>query len=460
MTDSPKFLTAPNIIAAFALFLLIFFTHNNSVNNTLTDSLFSIHVSMSLIKEGNSNLDEYKDVLNNHYTLTETDEHVYSFMPIAGYVIATPLVYVLNEFSESLWSYKLDEAISAKPHLSGGAQKFVSSVYVALAGVVVYFIALATTGRRVAAVVAVLLFAFCTSAWSVASRVFWIHSPSMLFVSLTLLILLLAQKNDKLARYASIPLGIAYIVRPTNGIAVLCITLYVLIMHRRQFLWYALWSLSIAAPFVLYSLNVYGAILPPYFNGGRLELFHHKMIRALVGNLFSPSRGLFIYSPFLLFIPYAVWRKFRQGVSIQLDILAMSIIFLHWAAMSCFPEWHAGHAYGPRYFTDMLPLLLFLLLPAVNDFTPPFSEGSPSPRLRKALSGVFAALCLFALVVHYRGANVPATWEWNVTPVNVDDVNEKLWSWRYPQFFATQKNMEESREYYARMLDEKRRTAE
>ena len=49
---------------------------------------------------------------------------------------------------------------------------------------------------------------------------------------------------------------------------------------------------------------------------------------------------------------------------------------------------------------------------------------------------VGAVLAALSIVIQYRGAWVPATWEWNSHPPIETHTDEKVWNWKSPQFAA------------------------
>lgn len=127
-----------------------------------------------------------------------------------------------------------------------------------------------------------------------------------------------------------------------------------------------------APPLVLlaaYNWIVYGspfsigytqsALFPEHFNSGLLGVTFPKL-DALWGLTFSPYRGLFFVSPFLLFaIPglYWMWQKLdlRHDVLLIVWCLVSQVLFL-----SATPLWDGGFAIGPRYLILVLP---FVILP-------------------------------------------------------------------------------------------------
>jgi hypothetical protein len=81
---------------------------------------------------------------------------------------------------------------------------------------------------------------------------------------------------------------------------------------------------------------------------------------AIWGMTFSPYRGLFFLSPFLLLaLPgYALWRR-RGGLEWRLFLVIPLVYFL---AIAMYYAWYGGASVGPRYLIPMLP---FLTLPII-----------------------------------------------------------------------------------------------
>jgi hypothetical protein len=79
----------------------------------------------------------------------------------------------------------------------------------------------------------------------------------------------------------------------------------------------------------------------------------------LAGLLFSPGRGLFFYFPFAAIAMIIVLTKpslLRQPLPAALAFSILSIVTL----FSFDLEWTAGWSVGPRYITEVQPLLLIL----------------------------------------------------------------------------------------------------
>jgi hypothetical protein len=231
--------------------------------------------------------------------------------------------------------------------------------------------------------------------------------------------------NAKLIQYASIPLAFAYVVRPTNFISIIVITLYVFIYFRRYFFRYILWSVSIALLFFSINLSIYNSLLPYYYQTGKL---HGDVVlfTALAGNLISPARGLLIYSPVFLLSFLGLWMKIRRRELEAEDYFLGVIILGHWFLISYFPHWWGGHSYGPRFFSDMIPYLIYFMIPLFKYFQ--------TVQFKRTSIALVAVLIAISSFIHARGAFSRSVHDWNMIPINVDQRPERLWDYRDPQF--------------------------
>jgi hypothetical protein len=395
-----------------AIFVTVAVTHFLGLVTSF-DSMWSIPIARSVLREGNVNLDEYGDLLarNHFFAIESIDHHYYSFFPIGAPLLAVPVLAVLD-------------AVGIRPHPTK-TEKLVASLVVALTAVLVYGL-----GRRSLdiprALLLTFIFAFCTAAWSTASRGLWQHGPTMLMLTLALWIIARARKQPGLIVLAALPLAFSYIVRPTNAISIALLSLLVLIQFRAYFVRYVLLAQVVAVPFVLFSFSIYHSPLPHYYDPARIGHAGH-LLEAMIGNLISPNRGAVVFSPVLLLSVYGAWRSLRHG-GMLLDWFLAAIVLLHWLAISSFPHWWGGHSFGNRLLADMLPYFMYFLIPVIA-----LLPGPPGPH-RVVRVSVAATLIVISFVINYRGANERAVFRWNRTPVDIDMRPSRVWDWGDLQF--------------------------
>ena len=409
-------------IAVFAAILLGYLL---SGNRAPFDSALYLHTALSIVREGNPDLDEYPAMVAQvWWPPDEIDGHRYDTAPIGAPALSVPIVWAVDR-AWALFGWG-DFQDYLKHNFPVDLQSIMASIITALTATLLYLI-----GRRwltrPAAMLLALIFAFGTSAWSVVSRTLWQHGPSMLLLTLTLWIMLRAQDKPPRIQYAGLTLALAYVTRPTNSVAALAGTLFVLLVYRRWWWRYLLWAAAIAVPFVAYSLTTYHAALPPYYRAFTL-LSGATFGEALVGQWLSPSRGLLIFSPILGLALIGLLWKIRRRHWQPLDTLFIGIIGLHWIVVSLWWNWWAGVSYGPRIWSDMLPFLIWFMIPALSAMT------AWRGLKRAAAWSALALLLAVSVGVHYRGANAPEVMDWNGRPAPIDAYPQRVWDWRDPQW--------------------------
>jgi hypothetical protein len=427
-----------------AVFLVAFAVYLASPVMIQTDSIWVVPTAASMLHEGNLDLDEYAPAIERRRHGTDfAGGHHYSTFPMAVGVLTAPFVWLwdtavhLNRAVYSPPGSKTEKRLLRWEQVLHGTgdvdigtfrhiEHTLASLWTALAMVLVFL----TARRRVSlgpALAVAAIIAFGTSAWSTASRVLWQHGPSMLAVAMGLYLLSSPKRTRAQLFSLGVCVALAYTLRPTNAITVVAVTLFVAWRVPRQLHLYLGGALLIALPFCAVNLSIYGALLPPYFMPQRLAPGAVSFWEALAGNLVSPSRGLFVFSPVLLL---ALWRVVRGGVLrnlTALEALCAPVIVLHWLAISAFPHWWGGHSVGPRFFTDVLPWFAYLL-------TSPVAHIVTNARQRPAPFAALIAAAAFSMFAHGWGAISPKVHAWNDGPPNVDDAPERLWDWKDPQF--------------------------
>ncbi len=116
----------------------------------------------------------------------------------------------------------------------------------------------------------------------------------------------------------------------------------------------------------------------------------------------------------------------------SLNIVILATILLHWLMISSLHHWWAGHSIGPRFFTDIILFFIFFLIPVLQRLSPPFTA------TKKVLGVIFVCLMTVSFLIHYRGANDRAVWDWNSEPNGIDQHPARLWDWSDAQFLRTE----------------------
>jgi len=111
-----------------------------------------------------------------------------------------------------------------------------------------------------------------------------------------------------------------------------------------------------------------------------------------------------------------------------LSLALAAVVGLHWLVICSFPHWWGGHSVGPRFFSDMVPYLLYF-------FGLTLTRLDSLPRRSRAFAGwALTVAVAFSFFVAYRAANNLGPYAWNSVPVNVDVEPSRIWDWEDPQF--------------------------
>lgn len=406
------------MFAVIIVFFLTFTVFQISPITTSYDSRWSIFVAKSIYSEGNINLNEYESVLDEHgfYGICEYKGNYYNYFPIGTPLLATPFVFISD-----LLGWPVPEG---KRHL----EKLIASIFAALSAVFVFLV----VSKKLKPGTSLLLvgtYAFATSIWSTSTRALWQHGPSALMLAIALFILSKAEDDDKMAQYASLPLVFGFFIRPTNAIPLVIISIYTFFKYRKYFKKFVFWGFMMSFPFIAQNLITYDTLLPIYYLPKRLSKGGSStFLEALVANLISPSRGLFVFSPVLLFSIYGIYKSFKNPKNHFLNFCLSISILIHWIAISKFSHWWGGLSYGPRFFCDLMPFFALLLVPFMKDYF----ESAKGKRVIWIVC--FLVLLGWSVFVNFRGATTWDVYEWHNSPVSVEIAPERIWDLSDPQF--------------------------
>ena len=272
-----------------------------------------------------------------------------------------------------------------------------------------------------------------TQLWSTASRVVEPDSWSVWLMMIVLYWLAAHELRKSTLRPVLLGtvLSCCYFVQPTTSISIIAITVYIWLYHRAYFLRLILTGCAWIFVLMIYSWHNFHQLLPNYFKANRLGF--ETFWEALPGNLISPSRGLFIYVPVLIALGVLLVYCRQQLPLKRLVITGTIVIVVHLLVISGFSHWWAGHSYGPRYWTSVVPWFVLLSVCAVHAVPRRFGVRTLSSISQVA---ALAVLAFVGILIHARGALSQETRVWNAKPYDIDFREGRLWDWRYPQFLA------------------------
>jgi hypothetical protein len=463
-------------------------------------------VSQAILEQGTIRLDAYVDKLIPQmervaYELTEQDGHSYSIYPLGTPLFSLPFVWIANLFGRDMsildHNYRLQNDLSAL--LS-------ALVFLVLYRIGRYYVS--PPASLLIALISVLGSALIstvgTALWSVDLAVLFLALSMWILVRYQA-----GRAGNWDPYLLGSALFAAYFCRPTTVTLVVVALAFLFVTRRKEAIKAALSAVALLLPFVVFNWIEFGQPLSEYYYGtpmrwltGRrlgqrlpdalavatlfgfiyMWIAHRRHRTKLVvaafalallaagfnwlqsgsplpdlsgrrvgfgvnlyGVLFSPSRGFFVYSPFLVPVllgSLLYWRRLGKPNLASVVLLSLG---LHLLGLVATGVWHGGYAFGPRLMTDLLPalvLLTFLVWKAVSSGT--------VPRWRRIGATSYLLLGSVAVLINsYQGLLNANTIRWHgeIAP-SLHGYRENLFDWKYPQFLATSRSLcDRNREY-------------
>lgn len=428
---------SPQARAALALAVGSFVLYNANVREiSSADTIPARVLPSEVLESGRLDLDRlFRDWPASAplpYWVQRIGAHYRSSYPIAPAILAVP-VYAAPVLLGGGNSWVVLNALS----------KLAASLMAALSVAFVYLTA-RELGRQLGvgeggALAAAVVYAVATPTWAVSSQGLWGHAPAQLGLAVALWGLLRAETAARGATVAGLGAGVMVASRPSTTVVAGALALFALGRLGRRGVAFVLALGVIGAAVAGHNLATFGTLQGGYTELHRAHAEHHgvasawsaSFLEGLMGVLVSPSRGLFVYAPVLLF-PVAgliLWVARRRG---GLLAAAAAVTAVGVGTIAAFSVWWGGHSFGPRLTADALPALALGMVPVW-------------PALWGSRLGRAAFVATFALSVaveavgafHFPSARAV---EWNTSPRNVDQAHERLWDWRDPQLLRLLRN--------------------
>ena len=298
--------------------------------------------------------------------------------------------------------------------------KFAASCYVAASAGLMYLALRRWLSWR-PAMLLTWTYGLGTCVWSMSSQTLWQHAPAHFFLALGLYAW--TRVPDSPRRYAALlgfAVSCAVACRPATAVVVPVFAIFLCYQQRRALWPYLLAGLPVALALALYNAWYLGSpfafaqeqIAPGILlhKTGSEAAWVSPLRLATLGLFFSPSRGMFIFSPVLLFaLPGLVIPWYRREL-FGLRAVGVCVLAI-WGLYAIRSEWWAGWSYGYRYLNDASGPLVLLIVPAV-------------PWLSRSISrlALFSVLLAWSVAVQFVGAYAydAGSWErrvgWYASP--------------------------------------------
>lgn len=402
-----------------SLFFLVFLVNVVLPVVPRSDAIWNVPTSMSILLQGNINLDEYPELQKEFggYGLVQIDGKSYNIFPIGVSLLALPQLFLMTQIngSKEILNHSLE------------AGKFVAATWMGIAALLVFLGFREKFGQSKALLFS-LLFAFATPALSTGGRALWQQSGALLLNSALFFLLLRGKYDIRTMIWVGLVCGLGVWVRPTTLLISGPIFLFFSLKRRLRASWILLSFLPLVASYLIFNQNLYGSLFPVYFSHHIDRVFRFETFgQGLAGILISPNRGLLIWSPFLFFSAIGM-LKIRGQKDSTLSWLFLSCIVAHLFLISSFDMWWGGHSVGPRLLTEIVPFFLWFAAKG----SPDFSKSNPGSWLRS----IWVATCILSVVFHLRASVDLGPTLWNRSPRNVDEYPERVWDWKDLQFLS------------------------
>ncbi len=355
--------TRRDIRAGVLLGLLCLLVYNVNLRGIgAGDTMPARYLPFGIWRYGSVLLDNIRDsvsegTLNPYWIAIGRNGHAISLYPVTLPLLVAPLYLPAVGYLELRgWTeWRLQRVAIVM-------EKLTASLLAALSAAL-FFLLLRRRAPAFEATLLALAFALGTNTWMIGSQALWQHGLAELLLVGTLL-LLTGRSTTATASAAGTALGLIACNRPPDVLLAAPLALYALLWSGRKAWWLAA---SAAVPLCLvliYNLAAAGNILGGYGIPGSVNFFRFGLLAGTAGLLFSPARGLLVFSPFLLLVPTALRHGWRDRcaraltVAIGLGVLAQVLFYAK-------ADWRAGNSWGPRWLTDLLPLLVWLLAPGL-----------------------------------------------------------------------------------------------
>jgi hypothetical protein len=354
------------VIPGLVLFLLCLTVYNSNLRVVGSyDSLAPSLIPFGLWRGDGLLLDGYRGAFSPEvgYSIVQSKTgHLVSLYPPVTPILAAPL-YFPAAIVPRMVSSAQNVVASRLP-----MEKIAGSVFAALSVVVLH-----SALRRVApsglALALTVAYAFGTSTWAISSQSLWQHGPATLLLSIAILLLLEPSLSPPKLALLGLCTGLITANRPMDVFFSAAIAWIVVRRHRSASWLFFVPAAIIAIAFVSYNLLHFGTMLGGYgiyrTPSGESLLRRAPDAGAFLGLLFS-NRGLFTFSPFLLFLLVSPFAKGDPKAAVLRPLLLACLCSAILYASA--DGWSGGYCYGPRYLVTCLPVLTLALVAPLRRF--------------------------------------------------------------------------------------------
>lgn len=394
------------------------------------DTLPGLFLPVSILRGDGLALDRFDHVwsLGDQlpYFVAHKRGHTVSRYPLGPSLLAVPLTapqLALLDRRHATW--ETDPATAL--HWARRLGKTSAAVLGALTGVSIYLVLCALNLRSVA-LVATLITALGSNLWVTASQSLWQHGPAALALAVALALLLPPPASRLRLLLAGGACAALVVSRPNAVVFAGLILAWVLYRHRAGAGWFVPLPVLLGALLLAHNLWYFGILTGGYGEMVRMGdgaahgvagYWGAHITESALGTLVSPSHGLFVFTPWIPLTLAAVPALIPQLQRAPLVCTVLWGLPMLFAQLALQSTWWAGWSFGPRYWTEAMPLFGILL---------GFALDWSRARCRPLLAGLLVTGALGIAVQAVGAFCFPSSF--NAVPGNIDRQHERLWNWR------------------------------
>jgi hypothetical protein len=285
--------------------------------------------------------------------------HYRSVYPIGQAILAAPLIApAATVLGVGEWE------APRQVYFARLAEKIVAALITSLTVAVVFWtLRLIVTGNWPWGLA--FIFAFGTSCWPITSQAFWQQTGGQFCGAVPFYLLALWLRRTEclaLPFIAGICCAMSVWVRPTNLLFAVAFAAPLLLFHRayKATAAFAFFPTLAVVALGIYNAQLFGSILGGYRR--TFESLNDSPVIAFATILTSPGRGIFFFSPVLLFALVGILRK-RTWLAPQrpFALACLLVVLLQLLVVASWPQWWGGASWGSRLLTETGPPLIFLI---------------------------------------------------------------------------------------------------
>jgi hypothetical protein len=389
------------------------------------DTIGNMLLPVALLRGDGLVLDRFASTVRDHYWVKQHGDALVSRYPVLPALVALPLSWPQLALLDRVLPRWTSDPLVYWWWLRTIA-KNAAAVVGALTGVLLYRLLL-QLGLAEVALLATLAAALGSNLWMVGSQAPWLHGTVALFLTLSLLLLVPAPAARWRLAAGGLAMAAAVCARPTSAVFALPLALWALLALGRRALWLLLPAGAVGALLLAHNWTVFGNLTGGL---GEIEAMGHAQhgvegvvtrepLTSFAGTLLSPSRGLFVFSPWAL-LALAALPATAARIAAFPVLRSVLLGLVPFAAVNgAYAVWWGGWSFGPRYWTEAMPLFGVLL---------GFALAWARTRSH-AWRWTFGMAIACSVALQGIGAfYYPSSW--NSDPVTVDLAHERLWDWR------------------------------